>query len=288
MPSGRARTLHGMRHLAQACLWLTWPMAALAQPSTASEAVPAAEAAPAARNFEGAGGLVMSYKPAFSGSSDRQWKPELAGFLRWGRWTLSGPGGFTTRAQDEVERGLDTLLLRREGLRVNLALRYDPGRQESDSADLAGMGDVPATVRARLGLRWEPAPLWSVNMAANFDAFGRGGGTLVQAGVQRRIDLGERRRLVLGAALQGGGDRYMQTWYGVTPTQSASSGYLPYRAPGGLRDVALSAVWRAEFDDHWAGFTSLGVSRLLGPAADSPLVLQRNAASLSVGLARRF
>lgn len=240
------------------------------------------------RRFEGAVGLILAYKPAFSGSSDRQVKPELAGFLRWGRITVSGAGGFTTKAQDDVERGLDALLIKREHLRVNLALRFDAGRQESDSDDLAGMGNVPATVRARLGLRWEPAPLWSVSLSSSFDALNRVGGYMVSGSVSRTFVPAPRQRVILGASLTGAGDRYMQTWYGVTPAQSAASGYAVYDAPEGLRDLSLSATWRMDFDDHWAGFASLGASRLLGPAADSPLVRQRSSAGLSVGLARRF
>lgn len=238
--------------------------------------------------FEGAVGLILAYKPAFSGSSDRQVKPELAGFLRWGRITVSGAGGFTTKAQDDVERGLDALLIKREGLRVNLALRFDPGRRESESDDLNGMGNIPATVRARLGLRWEPAPQWTVGLGSSFDALNRVGGYMISGSVSRRFDLGPRQRVILGASLTGAGDRYMQTWYGVTPTQSAASGYAPYKALEGLRDLSLSATWRTDFDDHWAGFAALGASRLLGPAADSPLVRQRNGTAFSLGLVRRF
>jgi outer membrane scaffolding protein for murein synthesis (MipA/OmpV family) len=269
-------------------------------PAWGQAAGPSTEAAPAAaepapqpprerpRRFEGAAGLILAYRPAFSGSSDRQVKPELAGFLRWGRITVSGAGGFTTKAQDDVERGLDALLIKRERLRVNLALRFDPGRQESDSDDLAGMGDIRATVRARLALRWEPAPLWAVGLSSSFDALNRVGGYMVSGSVSRRFDLGPRQRLFLSASLTGAGDRYMQTWYGVTPAQSTASGYAVYDAPEGLRDLSLSATWRTDFDEHWAGFASLGATRLLGPAADSPLVRQRNGAGLSFGLARRF
>lgn len=255
-----------------------------------SPSAPDPESKPKGRadRFEGAVGLILAHKPAFSGSSDRQIKPELAGFLRWGRITVSGAGGFTTKAQDNVERGLDALLIKREGLRVNLALRFDPGRHESDSDDLTGMGNVPATVRARLGLRWEPAPHWSVGLASSFDALNRVGGYMVSGSVSRTFAVGPRQRVILGASLTGAGDRYMQTWYGVTPTQSAASGYAPYKAPEGLRDFSLSATWRADFDDHWAGFVGLGASRLFDAAAGSPLVRQRNGAAFSLGLARRF
>ena len=48
----------------------------------------------------------------------------------------------------------------------------------------------------------------------------------------------------------------------------------------------LSATWRADFDDHWAGFVGLGASRLFDPAAGSPLVRQRNGAAFSLGFFR--
>lgn len=262
-------------------------------PAEPAAAVPAAAAAstPAAGDrskFEGALGLVLAYKPAFSGSSDRKIKPQLAGFIRYGRFTLTGAGGFTTRRQDDVERGLDAELLRRDRLRVNLSFRFDPGRRESESDQLNGMGNIKQTVRSRLGVRWEPAPYWSLSLASSLDALGNGGGYTVDAGVSRTFVLDARQRVILGAGLTGAGDRYLQTWYGVTAEQSARSGYPEYKPSEGLRDVHTSATWRIEVNPQWAGFASLGATRLLGPAADSPLTRQRNGFSVSAGIARRF
>ncbi len=265
------------------------------QPDTPSQAEPvagvvaaSAPAATSAPKFEGALGLVLAYKPAFSGSSDRQIRPQLAGFIRYGRITLTGAGGFTTRRQDDVERGLDAELLRRDRVRVNLSFRYDQGRSESKSDQLRGMGNIKHTVRSRLALRWEPAPQWALSLASGLDVLGTGGGYTVEAGVSRAFVIDARQRIILGAGLVGAGDRYLQTWYGVTPEQSARSGYPVYEPGDGLRDVNTSATWRIEVNPQWAGFASLGVSRLLGPAADSPLTRQRSGWSLSAGIARRF
>jgi MipA family protein len=244
--------------------------------------------AKAAPKFEGAVGLVLAHKPAFSGSSDRQLTPQLAGFVRYGRFTLTGAGGFTTRRQDDVERGLDAELLRREGVRINLSLRYDQGRRESESDQLAGMGNIKHTVRSRLGLRWEPAPYWSLSLASGLDLLGAGGGYTVEAGVSRTFLIDAQQRVILGAGVTGAGDRYLQTWYGVTAEQSARSGYPVYKPGEGLRDVHTNATWRVEVNPQWAGFASFGASRLLGSAADSPLTLQRNGWSMSAGIARRF
>ena len=255
-----------------------------AEPATDAAAV----TAPTPSKFEGAVGLVMDYKPAFSGSNDKRIRPHLAGFLRYGRFTVTGAGGFTTSRLDDVERGLDAELVRRAGLRANLALRVDRGRRENTSDQLRGMGNIRPTVRTRLNLRMEPAPNWGLGLAGSVDSLGRGGGYFVDAGVSRTFVIDARQRLILGAGVTFGGAQYMQTWSGVSEQQSAASGYPVYKASAGLRDVGTSATWRIEVNPQWAGFTSLGVSRLLGPAADSPLTRQRNSLSLTAGIARRF
>jgi outer membrane protein len=266
-------------------LWVVLCAAAQAQQAAPVEA---ASPAPKKDKFEGAVGLVLAYQPAFSGSSDFKLKPELAGFLRYGRFTITGAGGFTTRRQDEVERGLDAELLRREGVRVSLSLRFDGGRQESDSAQLRGMGDIRPTVRARLGARWDVAPRWQLNASTSFDALNRVGGYVVAAGVSYIRPLSERQRLIVGIGASGAGDRYMQAWYGVTPEQAAASGYPAYRPREGLREVGGGVTWRIEIDPQWAAFAGASGGVLLGGAADSPLTRQRTGWSLGGGIARRF
>jgi outer membrane scaffolding protein for murein synthesis (MipA/OmpV family) len=208
--------------------------------------------------------------------------------VRYGRFTLTGAGGFTTRRNDSVERGLDAELVRRDGLRVNLALRFDPGRRESQSNELTGMGDIDATLRARLGVRWEPVPRWQLSLGTSVDALGRGGGFVVDGGVARSFPLDARQRITLGAGLSAAGSRYLQTWYGVDERQAADSGYPAFRPRAGLRDVHASASWRIEYNPQWAAFTSISAGRLLGAAADSPLTRQRSNVSLSAGIVRRF
>ena len=86
---------------------------------------------------------------------------------------------------------------------MNLALRFDGGRRESESDQLLGMGDIPATVRARLNLRWEPAPYWAVNLGSSFDALNRVGGYVVNGSVSRTVLLGGIRSVMLWRQLGG-------------------------------------------------------------------------------------
>jgi len=265
--------------------------AAQAQPSTATEETKGEAPPPPPpprTEWEGALGLLLEYKPAFSGSSETKVKPNLAGFVRWNRITITGAGGFTTREQSDVERGIDAEIVRRGRLKMNLALRFDAGRDQSSSDQLTGLGDIKPTVRARLGARWDFAPQWQFSLAASGDILGKQGGTTVTAGLSHAIPIDARQRVLFGVGITAGTARYMQSWYGITPEQSAASAYPVYQPGAGLRDVGASATWRIDFDRDWAGFASVSEGYLLGPAADSPLAFRRSATTYAAGLVRRF
>src|SRR5262249_27458796 len=91
-----------------------------------------------------------------------------------------------------------------------------------------------------------------------------------------------------GTSLSAASDRYMQTWFGVNEAQSASTGYPVYKPHSGLRDVAAFTSARWELSPRWVAIGTASASRLVGPAAASPLTKDRNGWSLSAGIAWRF
>lgn len=214
-----------------------------------------------------------------------------AGFLRYGRLTITGSGGFTTRSADDVERGLAAEIARRGKIRLSLGLRFDPGRSASDSPELAGLGDIRSTVRARWSARWDPNPRWRVAAGISSDLLGHGGGVLADVGITRRWAWGAGESFALAGQWGIAGQRYMQNWHGVSLAQSAASGLPAYEAGTGLRDFQLSAVWRTEFEAWGQPFgASVGVghARLLGSAADSPLTRRRDVSTASGAVVWRF
>ncbi|MEY3475385.1 MAG: hypothetical protein RL087_1843 [Pseudomonadota bacterium] len=238
--------------------------------------------------FEGALGLLTTYSPSYPGASDYRlsWRP--AGFLRYGRWTVSGAGGFTTHRNDDVERGLEAELLRRPGLRVGLGLRLDNGRSESRSPQLSGMGDIRRTLRPRLAVRWQADGDTQFSAALSGDLLGRVGGITADIGATHQWDFGHGRQLIAGVGLSLADQRYMQAWHGVSAGQSLSSGLQAYSPGAGLRSWGGAITYRHEFGESWASFVSLNYARLAGPALDSPLTLKPGSAWISGGLAWRF
>lgn len=249
-----------------------------------------------ATRLEGAAGLVVQHKPAFPGSSDIGIHLKPGGFIRYGRISLTGSGGFgsggfTTQSSEEVERGLAAEIARRDSLRVRLSLRLDRGRDESDSVDLIGMGKIRSTVRARLSARWDPAAGWRLSTGMSSDLLGHDGGTFADLGLTRQWSFAGGQLLTAGAGLTAADRRFLQTWHGVTAQQSLASGYAPYAPSAGLSEAGAALNWRVEFNawgQRWGGFAGLGVSRLLGDAARSPLTRDVNTTVLSTGLVWRF
>lgn len=239
-------------------------------------------------DLDGAVTLVTQHGPDYPGArtSGLSVRPGL--YLRWGRVAISSGGGWASPRQDDDLRGLGLELRRTRSMRLNLGLRVDSGRSEDAAPALAGMGDVKRTVRVRLGATWAFAPQWELRAGWTIDAFGRGGGNLGELKLQHDWPLAPRLHLTTGASLSLAGDRYLQTYYGVTPAQSARTGYPVFEPGMGLRDVSLFSTLRADIGEDWVGQLGAGVTHMLGDAAHSPLTQRRTGWSVSAGLGWRF
>ena len=257
-------------------------------PTPAPAPAPAPQPRTHASNWEGAIGLSAQYRPEYAGADRRVVKLTPAIFLRYGRFTITNASGFVTRRSDDVVRGLGVDMIQGERLSVKLSLRFDRGRREEASQDLSGMGDIPATIRARLAANWRLPGPWRAGASWSVDALGRGGGYLgeVSLGWEQRV--APSTNLSMGLSLALAGDRYMQTWYGVSEEQSARTGRPVYEPRAGVRDVTASINLRQDLGPEWTLLAGLGASRQLGPAASSPLTAQRNGWSASLAAAWRF
>jgi len=234
-------------------------------------------------------GLVASYAPEYAGAS--RWRLGLrpGGWLRWGRVSIASRSAFVSRSGEPVSGGgVRFDLSPNERLRIGLGLRHDGGRDESDSNDLRGLGDVRPTLRARLGATYPLDDGWRLGASTSVDALGRGGGSQGDVSLGRGFSLGAGTNASFGVAVAFGNRRHMRAYFGVSPEQAARSGYPVYEPKEGLRDVSLSAGVRHEVSARWFVFGGLNASRLVGPAAASPIVREPTSWSVSSGLGYRF
>lgn len=226
--------------------------------------------------------------PEYAGSDRQRLRLNPGFYVRYGRVSLATRSGFRTAGDPGERAGLRIDLSPNERLRLGVGLRYDAGRQESGSDALKGLGDVPSTVRMRTMASYRLDGGWSAGSAVLLDMFGRGGGWQADLSVGRELRFDADTTWSFGTALSFAGDRHMQTYFGITEEQAARTGYSVYEPRWGLRDVSAHVNARTELGGSWHAFYGGSVSRLLGPAAASPLTRQPNAWSLNAGVVYRF
>ncbi|MDO8418557.1 MAG: MipA/OmpV family protein [Rubrivivax sp.] len=239
--------------------------------------------------WEGAIGVIATYRPEYQGATERTVKLKPVVFLRYGRFTVSSGGGsFGTKRAGDIARGLSLSLLDSDRVRVSLGLRYDGGRSEAESGALAGLGDIPPTLRARIAAAWRLEGPWRLGVNWNVDAFGRGGGSYGELNGGWESEVSPGWVLTLGGSLSVAGDRYMQTYYGVSEEQAARTTYPVYSPSSGLREVVFAAGLRHQLSQEWILVGGVGLSRLLGPAAASPLTIDPVGWGINAGAVWRF
>ena len=243
----------------------------------------------AGRTWDASIGMVGSYAPEYAGAERSRFRVGPGFYVRWGRFSFATRSGFASRSAEPGGRGgLRIDLSPSERWRVGLGLRYDFGRQETSSEAQRGLGDVPSTLRVRLGTSYRLDDGWSVGGSLTVDAFGRGGGNQGDVSVGKAWALTPATSLAAGLAVGFAGDRYMQSYFGVTPEQAARTAYPVFEPGSGLRDLSVSLSARTELDHPWALFYGASASRLLGPAAASPLTRQTTSWGVHAGVVYRF
>lgn len=277
------------RYALLAALAGSLPALVLPVPARASDAAAAtAPEAPPVDEWRAAIGVLGGFRTEYPGSAKTAFKLSPGYYFHWRRLTITNAGGFAPRRREEVARGLGVDMLQSEHLRVGLSLRYDGGRTAASNAAFAGLGDIRATLRARLNATWDVVGPWRLGASWNFDALGRGDGGTGDISLSWERRYGPDTRIQAGATLGLGDGSYMRKYYGITPAQSSTSVYPAYAAAAGLRDAGIGVSLQHDISRAWVVLASAHVSRMLGSAAGSPLTQRRDGWGAGGGLAWRF
>ena len=144
----------------------------------------------------------------------------------------------------DSERGLGAQYQNGDGFTASAALNYDLGRTEKNSIYRPGSKELKGMGRVK-------------------------GSALANVGVSQEIT----------PWLAVGGGNYNRTYFGVSPEQSARSGYREHKAKAGIYGYSAGAGWEHQLDENWTTGASVGVTRLTGKAGDSPIVKKKTAAT---------
>jgi outer membrane scaffolding protein for murein synthesis (MipA/OmpV family) len=226
-------------------------------------------------------GGILIVKPTFEGSNSY----EAIGFP-YILPTFSGGPGFFSRFD---ARGLDDIrfkLIERDGFVAGPLAGYNLGRDEDDDDHLDGLGDVDGGVVAGGFVGYRLGPMLFDTSFHN--TFGDDGGYLIRFGAEIERPLRERVLLTARIGATYADDDYMQNYFGVSAGQAASSGLDAFDADSGFKDVFAELGLKAQLDPQWEARASVRYSRLIGDAADSPIVESEDQFTTLLGVAYKF
>lgn len=233
-------------------------------------------------------GAAVAVRPEYDGASRFSVSLKPVWAVKFGRIRIASGGGGALLGfgRGGAGPGASTELIERDKWRLGLSLRVDSGRDSGDAETTRGLPDVKRTLRARIYAIYSLAPDWNLGAALSQDALGRGGGMTASLDLGWRFHRTASTEWTAGMGLAGGNAQNLRAYFGV-PASAATPERPTYQPGAGLRDAYLSVGARHALDKHWFVFGSAAMSRLLGPAADSPLVQRPCYPSAVIGLAWR-
>lgn len=268
--------LSNMKNVAIACMIL--PLLA-ATPVMAEEDMPPTHS----EGLHGSIGLGVGVRPAYEGANERNTRLTPNINLYYGEtFFLTGMTAGANLWKHTTVQGLSI------SAGPLLALRH--GREEDDNAALAGLGDIDRSLDAGGFVRFRKDG-WQARADIRKDVTNGDGGTTVNLSAGYGMPVAQNLRLRANLETTWASAAYMNTFYGIDATQSANSGITQYAAGSGFKHVGASLAANYAISREWGGFATVRATRLIGDAADSPIVAtlgSRNQVTTTIGIKYRF
>jgi outer membrane protein len=175
-------------------------------------------------------------------------------------------------------------LIESENFKAGPSLGIDFGRDEDNSVDLSGLGNVSTSVELGGFVSYQQGPTRARIRVRQDVANGHNGLEIIG---DFRILFYKTERTTIITTIKGTwvNETYMDSFFGITPFQSTQSGLTAFDSGSGFKDVGVNITSSYLFNDKWSFITNVGYKQLLGDAKDSPLVQQRGDKDQFVGAA---
>lgn len=224
-------------------------------------------------------GLGVGVIPEYEGSEDYRTLPIPIINYQQGNFFISPRAGLPSAGLK-----MDLSDTWSAGVFLGMAL----GRESDRSSRLNGMDDIDFHGAAGVYTEWRPGP-FSIG-AAYYQALHSGYGATAELRATYLTWKDASNALRLGVSTHWANDDAMQTSFGVKPREAAASkGRLhAYSPSAGFKSAAVYGLWSHQLSNSWSLSTLLGVTTLLGDAADSPIVQDKTSMFGNVGLTYSF
>jgi outer membrane protein len=215
--------------------------------------------------------------PSYPGAEDHSVRPLFdISFKREG-------GMFEFEAADE---SIGLRLARLGGVEFGPAISFEGSRKDKDVG--APVGKVKTTIEAGAFVQAYLAENARVRIEGR-RGIGGHDAWVGSVGADYIIRDGDRYVFSIGPRLYLSEARYQQAYFGVSPAAATAAGLPQYRPDGGIHAAGVTSGLVAQLSKSWGVYTYARYDRLLGDAADSPLVRRFGSRNqLSGGLALTY
>lgn len=182
-------------------------------------------------------------------------------------------------------------------LNYSTALSYRAGRKDRDvdsdsisggSDDLHGMGDVKGSAIGVPALGYAFTDWLNVQLQAEVPISERDNGTALHFGIASPLYKSTNNSVTMALTGSWGTSRYMQTYYGVSASQSAATGFTQYDAGSGIYAWSTNIDWTYKMNQDWSVIAEAGFTQLRGDARNSPIVQRKTSPTGSLKVAYSF
>lgn len=215
--------------------------------------------------WEVAMGAGAIYHPDYEGSDDYEVDPIPLLLINYRDIVMLRGPGLTI---DVLELSGSELA---ENLSFGAILKYDFGRERDDNPVLRNLAEIDSGMEAGVFAEYEVGPM-SFELTAVQDTGTRHEGTTAELKIEYQRAFGKRLHGEIGVAASWADDDYTQSYFGISAQDAQRSGLREFAAEGGLKNAGVGASLHYLVNEHWRITGMLAYRRLLGDAADSPLV----------------
>ena len=165
--------------------------------------------------------------------------------------------------------------------------RFD--RDDNDAERLRGLGDVDGGFVGGGYAAYHLGPITPFVSYHN-QLTGDNTGALVRFGAEAELPTFGGGSMIASVGATYADQDFMDSYFSVTTAQSAASqaGLVAYDASSGIKDVFIGVTGDVPLTPEWSLKFSGRYSRLIGDAADSPIVEDENQFFGGLGLAYKF
>ena len=176
-----------------------------------------------------------------------------------------------------------------ENLKLSASLGFDlTRRQAKDDSRLNGLVDVKEAAALRLIAKYRVGPVSTEVKLLSRLGNDQTRGTLLSAEGGYSVLATRDSGVDLGLALRWMDSSYSRSFCGVNAGQSASSGLKIFNASSGIESVGIFASGYQRLSPDWTGFARLGVNKLQGDAANSPITRSNTQTTWIAGVRYAF